>query len=78
MQKIIRHATFGAATGIPKSTIHYYIKHGLLPKPIRIGPRAVGFISDEIDAVMNARIQGKSDAEIKALVADLEQRRAQV
>lgn len=78
MQKIIRPAAFGEATGIPKSTMHHYVKHVLLPKPIRLGSRAVGFLSDEIDAVMNARIAGKSDAEVKTLVAELEKRRAQV
>jgi prophage regulatory protein len=66
MQKIIRHAKLSEKFDMPKSTVHHQIKHGLLPKPIKIGPRAVGFLSNEIDAVMNARIAGKSDAQVKA------------
>jgi prophage regulatory protein len=77
MRTIMRQPALEAATGFPKSTTYYYIKHGLLPKPIKLGPRAVGFLSDEIEAVMNARIAGKSDAEIKTLVAELEEQRSQ-
>ena len=63
---------------VEAETVWHHVKNGLLPKPIKIGPRAVGWLSDEIEAVMNARIAGKGDAEIKALIVDLELRRAEV
>lgn len=77
MRHIKKQPAVEAETGYARSTVWHHVKNGLLPKPIKIGPRAVGWLSDEIEAVMNARIQGKGDAEIKALVIDLEQRRSQ-
>lgn len=77
MRTIMRQPAVEAETGYARSTVWHHVKNGLLPKPIKIGPRAVGWPQAEISAVMNARIQGKSDAEIKALVIDLEQRRTQ-
>lgn len=78
MRHIKKQPAVEAVFGIARSTVWHHVKHGLLPKPIKIGPRAVGWISDELEAVMNARIQGKGNAEIKALIIDLEQRRSQV
>jgi prophage regulatory protein len=48
------------------------IKNGLFVKPVRIGLRAVGTPEDEVDALNAARIAGKSDEEIRALVVKLE------
>jgi prophage regulatory protein len=39
---------------------------------VQIGPRAVGWPSCEVAAINAARIAGKSDVEIRALVAKLE------
>lgn len=62
--------------GISRSTFYLQVSQGLITKPINVGLRAVGWPSDEIEAILNARITGKSIAEIKAMVADLESRRA--
>ena len=37
-----------------------------------LGARAVGWPSDEVDAINSARIAGKTDEEIRTLVAKLE------
>jgi prophage regulatory protein len=37
-------------TGKSKSTIYQCIKDGRFPKPIKLGPRAVGWIEAEIEA----------------------------
>jgi len=52
---------------------HYAdIKSGLFVKPVKISARAVGTPDDEVDALNAARIAGKTDEEIRALVAKLE------
>ncbi len=58
--------------GKSRSSHYVDIKNGLFVKPVRIGLRAVGTPEDEVDALNAARIAGKSDDEIRALVKKLE------
>ncbi len=51
------------------STIYDSIRVGLFPAPVRIGQRAVGWPSEEIKAVCDARIAGYTNEQIKALVS---------
>ncbi|MCH6549771.1 MAG: AlpA family transcriptional regulator [Proteobacteria bacterium] len=37
-------------TGKSRSSIYQGIKDGTFPKPIKLGPRAIGFIESEIEA----------------------------
>lgn len=55
-----------------RTFVYEQLADGTLPKPVRFGERAVRFPSDEIDAVIAARIAGKSKAEIRTLVKQLE------
>lgn len=48
------------------------IQKGLFTHPVRIGLRAVGWPKAEVEAINAARIAGKSEVEIRALVAKLE------
>ncbi|KIF83774.1 transcriptional regulator [Noviherbaspirillum autotrophicum] len=51
---------------------HYLdIQQGLFTPPVPIGLRAVGWPEYEVDALNAARIAGKNDDEIRALVAEL-------
>lgn len=59
-------------TGDSRTTIYRKIKAGLFTKPVSIGGERVAWPANEIEAINRARIAGKSDAEIKALVAQLE------
>jgi prophage regulatory protein len=53
-------------------TAHYQdIQDGFFTAPIKLGKRAVAWPSCEVDAVLSARIAGRPDAEIKALVSRL-------
>ena len=65
-------------TGKPKSTVYRDIGDGLLPPPVRIGERASAWPDDEIDAINLARLRGKSNDEIKQLVADLVAARTEI
>lgn len=69
---ILRLPAVKAASGLSRSTLYARIKDGLWPKPVLLGARAVGFPADEVDAVIGARIAGRDDAAIKALVSKLE------
>ena len=58
--------------GRSRSSHYADIKNGLFVKPVQIGTRAVGTPEDEVDALNAARIAGKSDEDIRALVVKLE------
>ena len=73
---ILRRKQVQAETGYSRSTIYLRITQGLWPKPCSLGPRAVGWPASEVASINAARIAGKSDEEIRALVARLEAGRA--
>lgn len=58
--------------GRSRSAHYKDIQDGLFPHPIRIGLRAVGHPENELTELNAARIAGKSDEEIRALVVRLE------
>ena len=68
---ILRRKQVQAETGYSRSTIYLRIVQGLWPKPVSLGPRAVGWPAREVAALNEARIAGWSDAKIRALVAEL-------
>ena len=50
-------------------TQHYNcVAAGLMTRPVQIGARAVAWPEHEVDAIIRARIAGKSSDEIRALV----------
>jgi len=55
--RILRLRTVEEKTGLKKSSIYERIKGGNFPKPIRLGPRAVGWLESEIDDWIAACIQ---------------------
>ncbi len=55
-----------------KSGGYAKMANGLLPRPVKIGPRAACLPDDEVEAIIRARIAGKSDDDIRALVVGLE------
>ena len=60
------------ATGDSRTTIYRKIKAGLFTNPVKIGGDRVAWPANEVEAINKARIAGKSDGEIKALVIELE------
>ena len=74
-QKILRLPAVKSETGLSRSTIYLRISQGLWTKPVSLGPRAVGWPSGDSAAINAARIAGKSDDEIRALVVKLEANR---
>ena len=62
--------------GHSRSTVYQRIAQGLWTKPVCIGPRSVAWPASEVSALNAARISGKSDADIRALVMRLQAARA--
>jgi prophage regulatory protein len=79
MQQITiqRLPTVIQVTGKGRTTIYGDIADGLMTPPVNIGARSVGWPSSEIDAINAARIAGKTDDEIRALVKQLVAKRKQ-
>ena len=69
---ILRLPAVKSESGLSRSTIYLRISQGLWTKPVPLGARAVGWPSDEVAAINAARIAGKKDDEIRALVEKLE------
>jgi prophage regulatory protein len=72
---ILRLPAVKSETGISRSTHYLRITQGLFTKPVSLGPRAVGWPSSEVEAINAARISGKTEEEIRALVVKLESAR---
>ncbi|MBS0587660.1 MAG: AlpA family phage regulatory protein [Proteobacteria bacterium] len=71
-QQIQRLPAVKFQSGLSRSTLYLRIAQGLWTKPISLGARAVGWPSSEVEAINAARIAGKTDDEIRALVVQLE------
>lgn len=61
-----------AESGYSRSTLYLRIADGMFTKPITLGERMVGWPALEVDAINMARIAGRSDSDIRALVKTLE------
>jgi prophage regulatory protein len=55
-QTILRLPAVKARVGLSRSSIYLLISEQAFPKPISLGPRAVGWVSDDIDAWVASRI----------------------
>jgi prophage regulatory protein len=55
-QTIIRIKQVKERTGLSRSTLYTLIKEGKFAPPILIGARAVGWLSSDIDAWIESRI----------------------
>jgi prophage regulatory protein len=75
---ILRLPDVKAATGLSRSTLYLRIAHGVFVHPVSLGGRSVGWPANEVAALNAARIAGKPDVEIRALVAQLEAARKAV
>ena len=75
--QLIRRPEKLLLTGRSKSSNYNDEKQGLCVPPIPIGDRAVAYVKHEVEAVIQARISGKSKGEIRELVANLIAQRKQ-
>lgn len=54
---ILRISDVIARTGLPRSSIYLKVTLGEFPRPINLGSRAVGWLSNEVDAWIESRIR---------------------
>lgn len=66
------------ATGLKPTPLYEQVQSGLFPRAVKIGARAVAWPAHEVDAVLAARIAGKTDDELRTLVAELQAGRARL
>jgi len=60
--KILRLPAVLSRTGLGRSTVYLYISEGRFPRPISLGPRAVGWLESEIDTWLEQQIQASRSA----------------
>jgi prophage regulatory protein len=75
LQTILRLPAVLHERGRSRSSHYLDIQNQLYTKPVLIGIRSVGWPSYEVAALNAARIAGKTDDEIRALVTKLEMAR---
>lgn len=77
-QALLRLRDVLSLCGLARSSLYARINHGLWPKPVNLGARAVAWPANEIKAVNDARIAGKSNDEVRQLISELEAARKNV
>lgn len=73
---ILRMRAVLDARGIEKSQQYLDIQGGLFTPPIKLGAKAIGWPQSEVAALNAARIAGKTNDQIRALVQQLVAARA--
>jgi prophage regulatory protein len=69
--QLIRRPDVLILTVRSKSALQLDEKAGLFCPPISIGERAVAYIKHEVEAIVQARIEGKTPEQIKTVVKEL-------
>ena len=78
MAKLIKLPDVEALSGLRCSKIYGSIRAKTFPPPVKLTARSSAWVEDEILTLNAARIAGKSDAEIREIVANLVIARAQI
>lgn len=75
LHTLLRLPAVKAQSGYSRSTIYLRMSQGLWTKPVSLGARAVAWPAGDVAALNAARIAGKTDEQIRALVLKLESAR---
>ena len=59
-RRILRRADVEQKTGFKRAHLYHLMKEGQFPKPIRLGVRAVGWDSVEVDEWIAARLKSRA------------------
>lgn len=63
---ILRRKQVEARTGLSRSTIYQRIAEGSFPKPVSLGPRAVGWLESEIESWLSSCVEASRSPMPKA------------
>lgn len=79
METILKITQTKQAAGYKSNaSIYNLVNDGLFTKPVKLGARAVGWPSSEIEAINAARIAGASTEQIRELVNKLHAKRKEL
>lgn len=59
---ILRRKQVEKRTGLSRSTIYLRIQEGTFPRPINLGARAVGWLENEIEDWLAARLEIRNNS----------------
>lgn len=62
---ILRLPSVSSRVGYSRSSIYNFIASGEFPKPIRLGPRAIGWLESDIDRWIASRVEASGNSQIK-------------
>ena len=54
--RILRVRQVGERTGLSRSTIYELVTEGLMPPPVRVSHRTVGWVESEVEEFLKQRI----------------------
>lgn len=60
-KKIYRPSEVARLLGISKSTLYSWVEKNMFPPPIKLGLRAAGWTSEQINAWINSRINNRKE-----------------
>lgn len=55
-QTILRLPTVKTRTALSRSSLYKFVAAGTFPRPVRLGPRAVGWVESEVNEWIDRRI----------------------
>ena len=61
----LRRKQVETRTGLSRSTIYQYVKDGAFPKPVPLGPRAVGWLESDVSEWIAERVKIARDGNRK-------------
>jgi prophage regulatory protein len=64
MRRILRRRDVEKLMGLGRFSIYAMMENGTFPQTVKLGPRAVGRVEEEIDAWIESRIEARDSDEI--------------
>lgn len=65
--RLIRLKEVMRVTGLARSTVYKYIAEESFPKPVSLGERCVGWVDDEVQDWIMARVEERNVAQSKTV-----------
>jgi prophage regulatory protein len=64
MRRILRRRDVEKLVGLGRSSIYAMMDNGTFPQAIKLGPRAVGWVEEEIEAWIEEKIETRDNAKV--------------
>lgn len=60
-QKIVRMSELVNMVGLKRASIYLYIKAGTFPAPLKLGPKASGWLVSEVESWIDGRVNARDE-----------------